>query len=85
MAIAKDIAIHTTSHMNNCLAYQTMDDKASLEEHPYHSGSDNTDRVFAYATNLDKTIFRLDGDEDILSSGIDCTPDTASILFQQDK
>ena len=85
MAIAKDIAIHTTSHMNSCLAYQTRDDKASLEEHPYHPGSDNTDRVFAYATNLDKTIFRLDGDEDILSSGIDCTPDTASILFQQDR
>lgn len=82
MAIAKDIAIHTTTHMRSCLAYQTLDKKASLEAFLHLS---ETDKVFEYATNLDKTVFRLDGDEDVLSSGIDCTPDTASIMFQQDK
>lgn len=38
--------------------------------------------VFEYASNLEKTQFVLDGDEDILVSGIECTPEMAPMEFQ---
>ena len=80
MAISKDIAIHSSKHLSRCMDYQTGGDKAKLKEEKLTA--DDVDRVFSYAENLEKTVFRLDGDETILASGVGCAPETASIEFE---
>ena len=80
MAISKDIAIHSFKHLGRCMDYQTGGDKAKLKEEELTA--DDVDHVFSYAENLEKTVFRLDGDETILASGVGCAPETASIEFE---
>ena len=88
MSIEKDIAIHATDGVRNVLDYVTDKEhdgfKASLALHHLLESPD-IDNVLAYAQNLEKTVFCLDGDDTLLVSGVGCNPATASIAFQLDR
>ena len=94
MAIAKDIAIHHGSHLGHTLSYiddektilskcgydvKNMTDDDLLE---FRNTASKLNPLFDYAGNTEKTAFVLDGDEEILVSGYQCNPDTASLEFQ---
>lgn len=74
MAIAKDIAIHKGTHLNNAVRYVADEEKTCLG-----------DEVFVYAANREKTTFVTDGDEDILVSGNRCNPEWAVRSFRESR
>ena len=75
MAIEKDIAIHSRQGVGNCVSYIDDPDKCALEEE--HDMS--IDAVLNYSQNEEKTT--LGDTESILTSGINCSPHSASIDF----
>ena len=95
MAIEKDIAIHHTDGVENVVRYVDDPEKTDVMKHGYAIAGDmkydiykieEADRdivnALDYASNLEKTVLELDGDQDILVSGIACNPDTAAFEFQ---
>ena len=75
MAIEKDIAIHSRQGVGNCVSYIDDPEKCTLEEE--HDMS--IDAVLEYSQNEEKTT--LGDAEAILTSGINCSPHSASIDF----
>ena len=95
MAIEKDIAIHHTHGIENVITYTKNPEKATLFLNRYntedHVEIDNlimqgTEQdiinALSYAENLEKTIFKLDGDDQLLTSGVLCKKDHAAVEFQ---
>ncbi|MCR5789028.1 MAG: relaxase/mobilization nuclease domain-containing protein [Lachnospiraceae bacterium] len=95
MAIEKDIAIHHTSGIKNVIAYTGNPEKAVLsldrsqtangidiERLVIHGTEQDIINALSYAENLEKTIFRLDGDDQLLVSGVLCDKDHAVLDFQ---
>ena len=95
MAIEKDIAIHHTEGVENVVDYVYDIEKTDVIKHGYGVAGDMKFDVYKiegadqdivnaldYAANLEKTVFELDGDQEILVSGIGCNPDTAPMEFQ---
>lgn len=95
MAIEKDIAIHHTNGIENVITYTRDPGKATLFLNRHDSDDHmEIDRLvmqgteqdiinaLSYAENLEKTIFRLDGDDQLLTSGILCSKDHAALQFQ---
>ncbi|MCR5267852.1 MAG: relaxase/mobilization nuclease domain-containing protein [Lachnospiraceae bacterium] len=88
MSIEKDIAIHATDGVRNVLDYVTDKEHNGQKANPslyYLTHYRDVDNVLAYAQNLEKTVFNLDGDETLLVSGVGCSPSTAAIAFQLDR
>lgn len=89
MAIAKDISIHAgvrdadIQDVKDCLDYVTNVEKVDISN--YEEQNKGVKQVLNYAENVDKTMFTMDGDEDILVSGYLCTPETAALQFQMDR
>lgn len=83
MAIAKDIAIHNLGAgdgVENCIDYVLDKEKTDIEK-----SKGNVQGVLDYSENINKTLFALDGDENILVSGYQCSPETAALQFQMDR
>ena len=87
MAIAKDIAIHSDAGVDNCIIYVDDPEKNDLSQYDSKTQDSlqNVENVFNHAENLEKTVFELDGDETVLISGIDCSPESASFEFQMSR
>ena len=94
MAIEKDIAIHHTHGIENTIAYTANKEKAEYVQRPIQDGDkmmidqlviegQDQDIINAlnYAQNLEKTLFSLDGEPDLLVTGIECSKDSASAEF----
>ena len=81
MAIVKNIPIHTGSHLSHTFSYIDDSNKNTITGNTSPASKD-LENAFAYAENLEKTLFTSDGDEEILVSGYRCHPETASFEFQ---
>ena len=94
MAIEKDIAIHHSKGIDNTITYTTDREKSSfyrritgeesgftLDELIMRSEDSDILNALSYAENLEKTLFSLDGDKDILVTGVECSKDSASAEF----
>ena len=95
MAIEKDIAIHHTNGIENVITYTKDPEKSNifLNRKDKESGMDIEQLILqgeeqdiinalSYAENLEKTILQLDGDEQLLTSGVLCNKDHAASEFQ---
>lgn len=85
MSIEKDIAIHHSSGVQNVVNYIEDPDKTILTGSQNRSDVVEIDNVLDYAQNIEKTLLTLDGHQDILVSGIHCTPELAPLQFQMDR
>ena len=78
MAIEKDIEIHGSRGVVNCIEYVDDEDKCTIERSEYIA---DVDSALSYAQNEAKT--HLDESEVILTSGIMCDPKTVSGEFYE--
>ncbi len=76
MAIEKDIEIHKTRGVKNCLEYVDDKDKCSMEQEI----SLDVESVLDYSQNTNKTTA---DDEVILTSGVNCNPRYAAEQFEK--
>ena len=76
MAIEKDIEIHKTRGVKNCLEYVDDKEKCSMEEEI----SLDVESVLDYSQNTNKTTA---DDEVILTSGVNCNPRYAAEQFEK--
>lgn len=72
MAIEKDIAIHGSSGITQCIDYISDSEKSDTSKYPDNNASSDINQLLDYAGNLEKTVFALDGDQTILVTGINC-------------
>ena len=95
MAIEKDIAIHHTKGIDNVITYTKDPQKSNIilnrkeEENRMdidtlimQGEEQDIINALSYAEDLEKTVFQLDGDEQLLTSGILCKKDHAASQFQ---
>ena len=93
MAIEKDIAIHHTHGIENVITYTKDPEKSNifLNRRAKENGMDIEQLILqgeeqdiinalSYAENLEKTILQLDGDEQLLTSGVLCKKDHAAFI-----
>ena len=94
MAIEKDIAIHHTKGIEYTISYTSDKEKSTYYQKPINddpsmmieqlimegSGQDIVNAL-NYAENLEKTLFSLDGDPNLLVTGVECSKDSASAEF----
>lgn len=73
MAIEKDIAIHGSSGISQCIDYVVDKEKTDVTGFP----ASDINNLLSYAENLEKTVFSLDGETSILVSGVNCSELTA--------
>ncbi|MBR6402162.1 MAG: relaxase/mobilization nuclease domain-containing protein [Eubacterium sp.] len=97
MAIEKDIAIHGSAksvinyvkniEKTDLTAYEEDLSESDRIAQLHHSldGMGDVEDVIEYASNLKKTVMELDGDKDILVSGVGCNHNTAMIEFAIDR
>ena len=95
MAIEKDIAIHHSRGIENVITYTKNPEKATLYLNR-HDTDDHMEidrlimqgeeqdiiNALAYAENLEKTLLCLDGDDQLLTSGVLCRKEHAARQFQ---
>ena len=95
MAIEKDIAIHHSRGIENVITY-TKDPKKSdvflnkretadginIEKLILMGEERDIINALSYAENLEKTMLQLDGDEQLLTSGVLCAKEYAAIAFE---